>query len=201
MRLTLVLALVAVVGVAQAGDPQGAHRPGYAMDSNNDGVVSREEAKDFPRLSESFDAWDKNKDGQLDQAEVAAHRDAMHGEMRAKAHERWRAADKDGNGSLSREEVESSMPRMADRFKEMDLNDDGQISRDERHDFGMAGPKHERKDMKKRFKAADTNGDDALDLAEVQAGMPWMAERFSTMDADKDGKLTRDECRAAMKRP
>lgn len=198
MRLTLIIASIAVAGVAHAGNMQPAHPAGHAMDANKDGVVSREEAKAHPRLSEGFDAWDKNKDGNLDQAEMTAHREAMRGEMRAKAHERLKAADKDGDGSISRKEADESMPQLAGRFDRMDADKDGKISSDEMHGFRKAGQEHERKHMRKAFKAADKNGDDALDLAEAQAGMPMLSGHFAMVDADKDGKVTRQEMRAHM---
>ena len=45
--------------------------------------------------------------------------------------ERFKAADKDGNGPLSKEEVAASMPRLSERFDALDTNKDGQISRNE----------------------------------------------------------------------
>jgi Ca2+-binding EF-hand superfamily protein len=138
MRWTLTLVSLCVALVAQAGTTAPPAKPGrYSIDANNDGIVTREEARSFPRLSEQFDAADTNKDGQLDTAEMNAHREAMRGEMRVKAQERWTAADKDGDGALSREEASASMPRMADRFDQFDANGDGTISRDEMHNFRM----------------------------------------------------------------
>jgi Ca2+-binding EF-hand superfamily protein len=93
------------------------------------------------------------------------------------------------------------MPHLAGHFEQLDMDKDGQISADEMHGFRMAGPKAERKDLRMRFEAADTNADGALALAEAQAGMPWLAERFSAVDADNDGRITRGECRDAHKRP
>lgn len=197
MRWTLAVASIVVAVAAQAGDMQARHPAGQGPDANNDGVVTREEAKAFPRLTETFDASDKNKDGQLDQAEMTAHREAMRGEMRAKGLERWKAADRDGNGSLSREEATASMPHLADNFDQVDGNKDGQVSAEEMHAFRGAGPHHQGGHMQQKFKATDTNGDGSLDLAEAQTGMPWLAERFSAVDANNDGKVTRDECRAA----
>ena len=43
------------------------------------------------------------------------------------------------------------------------------------------------------FKTADANGDGSLSLDEVQANMPKMAERFSKIDKDKNGMLSREE--------
>jgi Ca2+-binding EF-hand superfamily protein len=98
-------------------------------------VVTREEAQPYPRLTEHFDAADANKDGQLDATEVNTYREQMRVEMRAKAMERWKAADKDGDGSVSRAEAETSMPLMAERFDKFDANGDGKVSRDEMHNF------------------------------------------------------------------
>jgi Ca2+-binding EF-hand superfamily protein len=131
MRLTLIIAAIAVAGVAQAGDPSTSRPPGHAVDVNEDGVVSREEAKSHPRLAARFDEWDANEDGSLDQAEMTAHREAMRAEMRAKVHERLKAADADGDGSLSRKEAEDSMPGLAAKFDRMDADKDGKVTRDE----------------------------------------------------------------------
>jgi Ca2+-binding EF-hand superfamily protein len=54
--------------------------------------------------------------------------------------------------------------------------------------------------MQQKFKATDSNGDGSLDLAEAQTGMPGLAERFSTVDANNDGKVTPDELRAGKRR-
>jgi len=199
MRWTIALASLVAVAAAQAGDVTPMHPAGHHMDANGDGMISRDEAKASPRLSETFDAWDTNKDGTLDQAEMTAHRDAMRGEMRAKANERWTAADTDGNGSLSREEAKASMPHLADNFDKMDGNQDGQLSRDEMHNFRMQDKKHMRYEAAERFKGADTDGDGALDLAEAQTGMPGLAERFTAVDKNGDGKITPDELKAGRK--
>lgn len=130
--------LVASVATAQSGGWQSGAKAGpHSMDVNKDGIVTREEAKTYPRLSADFDAADANKDGQLDAAEMNAHRERMRVEMRAKADERWKAADTDGDGALSRAEAEASMPHMAQRFETFDADRDGKVSRDEMHNFRM----------------------------------------------------------------
>ena len=50
------------------------------LDTNNDKMISRDEAKGKPRLSRNFDAIDTNKDGQLSRDEMKAHRKAHRGE-------------------------------------------------------------------------------------------------------------------------
>ena len=138
MRWTLALAALALATAAQAGDPAGGGGPpGPAADTNGDGFVSREEAQAYPLLAGQFDAADANKDGKLDAAEMDAHRDAVRASGRAKAEARWKAADKDGDGAISRAEAEASMPGVAQRFKKFDVNRDGKIERDELHHFRM----------------------------------------------------------------
>lgn len=42
------------------------------LDKNNDGFVSRDEAKGVPMLAKVFDTFDRNRDGNLDRAELEA---------------------------------------------------------------------------------------------------------------------------------
>jgi Ca2+-binding EF-hand superfamily protein len=118
--------LITVTATAQAGDWKSGDKSARGpIDANNDGIVTREEAKAHPRLSADFDAADSNKDGQLDAAEMSAHRERMRAEMRSKADERWKAADTDGDGKLSLAEAQASMPHMAERFQTFDADKDG----------------------------------------------------------------------------
>ena len=50
------------------------------LDTNNDKMISRDEAKGRPRLSKNFDTIDTNKDGQLSRDELKAYRKAHKGE-------------------------------------------------------------------------------------------------------------------------
>jgi hypothetical protein len=43
-------------------------------DKNKDGLISREEARDLPRLQRNFDAIDTNKDNRLSREELIAFR-------------------------------------------------------------------------------------------------------------------------------
>jgi hypothetical protein len=130
------IALLALAGVpAQADSPPPPAR--QKVDANGDGVVTREEAQSHPRLAANFDAADTSKDGQLDAAEIDAMRQAHRSESRARADERWKLADADGDGAISRDEAQKSMPRMAENFDKLDANGDGRIERGEMHDFRM----------------------------------------------------------------
>jgi Ca2+-binding EF-hand superfamily protein len=131
MRWTLPLAALLVASFAQAGDAPPSGKRGSTMDANNDGVVTREEAKDYPMLSAKFDAADANKDGKLDTAEMHAHREAMRGQMRAHGEERWKTADTDGDAAISHDEAKVAMPRLAAEFDKVDANADGKVTREE----------------------------------------------------------------------
>jgi Ca2+-binding EF-hand superfamily protein len=106
-------------------------------------------------------------------------------------------ADKDGDGRVSRAEATSSgAERSGEWFDKLDLNKDGYLSQDEMkqaHDnrHQMHGDMKEK--MEARFKEADANADGQLSLDEVQAKMPRLAERFTTLDTDKNGLLSKDE--------
>lgn len=52
-------------------------------------------------------------------------------ERRVRMDERFRKADADGGGTLTRVEAEKGMPMLARRFDAIDADKDGQVSRDE----------------------------------------------------------------------
>jgi hypothetical protein len=124
---------VLVQGCMSTAEPPAAGPP--RVDANDDGIVTREEAQVYPRLATHFDAADTNRDGRLEGAELEAGREIARREARAAIRERWSAADKDGDGTISRAEADESMPRLAERFGDFDANNDGKISRDEIHQF------------------------------------------------------------------
>lgn len=143
MKATLIaLALVAAPFVAQASDPVPSNPQAdegaliRKFDKDGDGRLSRQESNDAAqeRANRRFDQLDRNKDGYITQDELDAARGAMRGkmrEMRERMNERWQAADKDGDGALSRSEAEAGMPMLWRRFDQLDKNKDGKITRDE----------------------------------------------------------------------
>jgi Ca2+-binding EF-hand superfamily protein len=104
----------------------------------------------------------------------------------------WSRADTDGSGTLSQAEIQASMPTIASNFSEIDTNSDGEVSHDEMHNYKM---QHSQRQWQQRFSAADVNGDNVLDQAEA-ASLPMLSDKFSTVDADKDGRITTEEMRA-----
>jgi len=64
--MTLLFASLAAVAVIAAES-----KTDVALDTDNNGTLSQEEAKAIPGLSEQWETLDVNKDGQLDPAEFA----------------------------------------------------------------------------------------------------------------------------------
>lgn len=104
------------------------------FDKNNDGRISRDEMREgTERL---FGNIDTNKDGFISKEEMQAHHKAVHDKfresMREKMRDHWKSADKDGDGALSRSEVEAAkMQRLSRDFDKLDKNKDGKLTQDE----------------------------------------------------------------------
>jgi Ca2+-binding EF-hand superfamily protein len=109
------------------------------MDTNKDGKISRDEAKD--RVKENFDAIDTNKDGYLDRTELLAMARRMApmmpppggrpggpfggpGPARPDPLD-FDALDKNADGRLTRDELKGT--RWLDVFDKIDTNHDGKI--------------------------------------------------------------------------
>jgi Ca2+-binding EF-hand superfamily protein len=132
MRLMIATAALLAAAAAQAGGTYGENRDHMAsLDTNSDGLISREEAKAYPRLAEHFDEIDTNKDGQISHDEMEAHHKQWHQQMREEARERFKAADTDGDGALNLAEAQTGMPKLAEKFSEIDTNNDGKVTPDE----------------------------------------------------------------------
>ena len=107
-------------------------------------------------------------------------------------------ADKDGDGRVSRAEATSAgAERSGEWFDKIDLNKDGYVTPEETKQARDARRDQMRSEMKEkmeqRFKDADMNSDGQLSLDEVQAKLPRLADRFTALDADKNGLLSKDE--------
>jgi len=135
-RIVLATALSVACSIAFAAPTavQSPACPGAsAMDQNADGFVSRDEASNHPRLAESFDRIDANKDGQLSVEELRAARRTGH-------HRHHGRLDVNNDGSISRDEAKTA-PRLAQNFDAMDANKDGVLTRDEMHAWRKAQPR------------------------------------------------------------
>lgn len=132
--LATVLSAACSIAFATPTDVQPPARPGpSALDQNADGFVSRDEASNHPRLAESFDRIDANKDGQLSFEELRAARRSGH-------HGHHGRLDVNNDGSISRDEAKTA-PRLTQNFDAMDANKDGALTRDELHAWRKAQPR------------------------------------------------------------
>jgi len=103
-------------------------------------------------------------------------------------------ADKDGDGRVSRDEANAAATERSNEwFDKLDLNKDGFVTPEETRQARETRRTEMRGMFDEHFKTADTDGDGSLSLAEVQANMPRMADRFSKIDKDKNGLLSREE--------
>lgn len=58
----------------------------------------------------------------------------------------------------------------------------------------------QRQAVQQRWQTADSNQDGVIDRAEADAGLPRVAKNFDKLDADGDGRLTRDELKTMAER-
>ena len=211
------------------------------LDADQDGSISQAEAQAHPRFAEHFAELDTDKDGKLTRDELHAMKGKFggkhgrHGDKHDGKHGDWadkspaeRAAhklekfDKNGDKSLTRDELEGS--RMADKFADIDTDKDGKLSLDEltahkaKHHDKRGGPDGD-KDGKgwhgKEWhgqrgdhdgkgwgaKSPEERADKVLARFDANADKVLtadeltgkFADRLVLADTDKDGKLTRDE--------
>ena len=105
--------------------------------------------------------------------------------------ERFKAADTNGDGLISRAEA-AALPRLAKHFDAIDANKDGQVIV-----RGAARGPRQASAHGEHLKKLDTNGDGKVSKAEAQASAPRLAEHFDQIDANKDGFVTQEEMKAA----
>ena len=87
-----------------------------------EGNVSAEERL---RLRNDLETYSRSEDPDHDRME------AQRRAMREHSKQRFQSADKDSDGSISREEAWESMPQLARHFDQVDTNSDGIITEDE----------------------------------------------------------------------
>ena len=100
--------------------------------------------------------------GNVQPATESAPPPAMGDHQMSQKGRHFKELDKDGNGSLSKAELEQGAPRMAGHFDEFDANKDGSVSREE-----MRAAHHRMHENRQAHKA----------------------ERFAAADSDKNGSL------------
>ena len=178
---------------------RAAHQAQFAQrfkqaDSNGNGAIDRAEAeKSLPRLARHFDQVDANKDGQVTAEELAAARKQFD---RGHFAQRFRQADTDGDGAITRAEAEKALPHLARQFDRVDANHDGRVTIAE---IAAARKAVMTAHFEQRFKRADTDGDGRISRTEAEQAMPRLARHFDRIDANQDGVVTFEELAAARK--
>lgn len=185
-------ALAGAAGLALAQDSTAPRERGAAFfqaDANSDGAVTRAEF-DASRAAR-FAQLDTNNDGQLTREERRAERGdrGRHGRRGGGLHMLGRA-DANNDGNITREEF---LARPTEMFARLDANGDGVISAAERPERPERGERPNRSERRERANP-DANGDSQLSQAEFIAAGAGM---FQRLDANSDGRVTREEAAAA----
>lgn len=182
-------ALCAAIGGAALAQPEQnqEHRRGHGAmlfqsDANSDGVVTRQEF-DAGQAS-LFTRLDANSDGALTREEHRARRGERGHHRGGFGH--MRGADANSDGNITRDEF---LARPIAHFDRMDANDDGVISADERP---QRRERAEGEQHRRRFNP-DANNDGSVSQAEFAAAG---AAHFERIDANHDGRVTREEAEA-----
>ena len=125
--------------LAVSADDHGARMEAHFKnaDKDNDGSLTREEARAMPRVAKNFDAIDTDKNGTVTPTEMQTARKKMAKEAHKRGAERFKAADKDGDGSLTREEA-TAMPKVAKNFDAVDADQSGTVTKKEIHGYMKA---------------------------------------------------------------
>lgn len=176
--LGLSLAALSIGSVAYAAHHANAAEH-VGPDADGDRTVTRTEAQ--AHSAEMFTRMDSNKDGQLDQADRAAHESTMRNEHFAKL-------DTNKDGSISRQEFDAAHSDGLEGgggtghqgMRGAMMGDDG-------HGSGNRSPMM-------MMQLADANKDQAVSRDEFTAAH---LKHFELSDTNKDGQLTPQERREA----
>jgi Ca2+-binding EF-hand superfamily protein len=142
MRATLLILFTVALPVVAAEslgptDPAAFEQRFKSADKDRDGKLTRKEAYEaFPRMPEFFSEIDRNRDESITLEEVRRAMEkrvdaAIDASKASSLEQRFRAADKDGDGKLTRKEAYNAFPRMPEHFDAIDRNRDEAITLEE----------------------------------------------------------------------
>jgi Ca2+-binding EF-hand superfamily protein len=185
---------------AQTGSQNQRIGPFERTDANKDGVITREEVR--AGRTQAFSRLDANRDGFLVREEMPKRREMRQGPKGGG--DLMARADSNGDGIVTKIELDAATAvmqtefaasmnsRRDEMFKRMDTNRDGTITRVEVE--AMRAGKDGQKNGPRPN--PDTNNDSKISLDE------WLARPdplFERADANKDGKVTREEAAAVVR--
>ncbi len=194
-----------------ADGEQGRRGHGQFMekaDTDGDGGVSLEELQAVrpDATAEMFAERDTNGDGVLNKEDRPEGGRGPRGEHGMRGHgpegrrgggEHMKAADTDGDGGVSFEELKAVRPDTTEeKFAERDTNGDGVLNKDDRPEGGRGkrGPGAEGRRGGERMSALDTNEDGGVSFEELQAARPDLTqEDFDARDKNGDGVINRED--------
>ncbi len=165
------------------------------FDKNGNGKVELTELPE--RMQKHLASADTNKDGAITVLELKAHAEARKEEM-------WKRADKNGDGALDASEVG---PEHWEHIKVADADGNGSVTKAEmeqahasgklammHHGKWGEGPRGERPSPEAMFQHMDKNGDGVIKADEVD---PRFWAHISKADTNGDGAVSQDELKAA----
>jgi Ca2+-binding EF-hand superfamily protein len=120
--------------------------------------------------------------------EAGPRRNRGPGHTRPDAEERWKKLDQDNDGRISR----SEWRRNEQAFDRMDSDKDGFLTKEELR----SAAREFRGRRRSRLREMDTDADGSISRSEWKG----KEEIFNRLDANSDGLLSRDELRGARKR-
>ena len=136
---TTIACAALTAGYVSAAEDHGAKMEAAfkKADTDNDGTLTRTEAKSMPRVAKHFDTIDTDKDGTVSLDEVRVSMKKAGKEMHDRGVERFKAADNNSDGKLTKDEAKA-MPRVAQNFEAIDTDKDGTVSEKEIHAYMKA---------------------------------------------------------------
>ncbi|HSS47161.1 MAG TPA: EF-hand domain-containing protein [Burkholderiales bacterium] len=140
--LFVLILLVSAFALAEPADKTGEKKHQLEeqfkkADKDNDGTLTKEEAKAMPHVAKHFKEIDTDKDGTVSMDEIRAFMKSHIDDAHKRGEERFKKADKDNDGTLTKEEAKA-MPNVYKNFDAIDTDKDGTVTLEEIHNFMKA---------------------------------------------------------------
>lgn len=156
------------------------------FDTDQDGVISRQEAQALPALAKNFHRIDTNRSGGIDGNEYAAATLNI-------ADLRFDDVDVNGDGVISEREAGAMPVSLQEAFDTVDADGDQNVSQVEY----KAATVNLLQGMD--FASLDSDNDGVVSTEEAEK-MPLLSEAYERLDTDADGMISQKEFAAAAQR-